>query len=88
MQQVELIPRGIHFLLPIPLGNGGFNEGRWGVGVVFKQLGWTDAAVAKIETAEQRGRIGMPGVDDLLFEPWRQREGFKFMAQDDAVYRS
>ena len=87
MQQVELVPRGIHFLLPIPLGNGGFNEGCWSIGVVFKQLGRADAVITKIEAAEQRGGIGMPGVDDVFFEPWRQREGFKFMTQNNAGYR-
>ena len=83
MDRVELVGTGVYVLHPVPLDDGGLNERCRGVGVVFQQLGGTDAVPENVEAAVEGGRLLLPcPLDEGDRFCWDFKVGVKVVVDD------
>lgn len=92
MQRVELIrlrrkfAAGDELLQPVPLNDGGFEQARRRVGVVFEELRTPPAVIGEIEATVERGVPPPPALGDQIARMGRDAQAIhRRFAGDDAV---
>ena len=82
---VELVGVGMGVLEPVPLDDGGFEQGGRGIGVVLEQLGRPRAVVTQIEAAVERRGILLPAFDDVRGPLFRETEAREEVLANDVL---